>query len=302
MSTTSSRILRAAVLVAAAVVVYLLVIPVHTPRPNTLGRLVIGHPTLSSLHAQVAHSQAVPTADSNFAGTRKAGKDSPDSTGVYERAWYVSTSGPPEAGIVVQLLPDAATAQSVERAAAANVRTAPKLQEESAGLPTSFRVPGVPGITAEAFVLHDATKASAPVVGYAYQTSLRVDNAVVSELVVSTDSSLSTGAARSDAKAEFALLQRVLPGFSLSETSYPWLATLVVALIAVAVVALALVAPEWAVAAVRRRREKHAIREEQRRRAEYRARGRRVAKRQRQPAWLSTPRARPRRRLGRRLS
>jgi hypothetical protein len=128
-------------------------------------------------------------------------------------------------------------------------------------------------------------------VGTAYKIAYQVDRAVVTELMVSTSPTTDLGPIRTDARNGAALLQRARPGFSFVRTTVPLVATLVYAVVAVAVAGAAVAAPELYVAWRRRRRQHRLEREQRRDREQYLARGRRTVKRQRAPAW-SQPRRR----------
>jgi hypothetical protein len=285
------RALRAIVVLVAGAVTWALVVPQHSPDGSRLAGLVIAHSAVPGIPRQAAVAKSLPPTASTFAVTKRAGKRDPNHTGLFGREWYVSSNGPPEAGVVLQLLPDAADARAAYGDVAAQLDTAPSLPGETAGAAVAFDVTGVAVARGAAFSLTDATASTHPVVGYAYKTVLRVGRAVVSELAVTTDTTMAPAPMVSDARANGALLAAKEPGFDLERTHVPVVATVVAAACTVVVAVGATFGPEWAMALVRRRRARKAQREERRAREQYLARGRRAVKRQRAPSW-STPRKR----------
>src|SRR5579875_2622197 len=113
MSSALWKTLRGAVVVVAAVVLYLVLIPQTSTDRHLLATLTLTHTADKEVPKGAAVTQAVPGSSSSFAATRAAAKAHPDETSILAREWYISSSAPPEVGIVVQLLPDAATARRV---------------------------------------------------------------------------------------------------------------------------------------------------------------------------------------------
>jgi hypothetical protein len=279
------RLIRGIVVLAAAGAGYVFLIPQTSADRALLSRLVIAHTALPGLHGRHGVSQAVSPSRSSFAATRGAAKKDPNETGIYTREWYVTSSAPPEAGLVAQVLPAVATARTVARDVDGQLHTLPTLPGETASSPKSVTIPGVVGASAYSFALADSTGSTHATVGYAYKSAYRVGRVVITELAVSDRPVLDPGPVRADAVAGAALLGRVEPGFTMLRTTYPVLATAVFAAGAVVVAAGSLFAPELAAGVVEQRRERRRERDLRKAREQYLARGRRTVKRQRAPAW-----------------
>jgi len=272
------------VVVVLAVVVYLLVIPTSQKNEDLLGRLVIGRSSAPGVPSKPSGSQAVPPSTSTFGPVKQAAKGHPGQTGIYEREWDVTASAPPEAGLILEYLPDDSSAAATEAVVRQKVLSkAPTSNGETSSAPKRFAIPGVAGATAVSYALTDAaTKKPA---GFSYATDFRSGRAVVDELMVTTSASRSTAAAIEDAQAEHALLLREAPGFSLSPTRYPTVASIVFVIIALLVVLAAYFGPELAVSARDRQRAHREAKHQEQIRSQYRARGRRAVARHRAPAW-----------------
>src|SRR5579884_1588640 len=227
MSSTLWKIGRAVVAVAAAVVVFLALIPQTSIDRTLLGGLVVAHTADREVPKTASLNQTLPGSHSTFAPTKNAAKRLPDETGLVAREWYVTSSAPPEAGIVGQLLPDPATAVTVYGAGLAELSKPPQLNGETAGAGAYFALPGVPTGKGYAFPLTDSTSSSGNPVGFAYQTLYRVGRVVVSELIVSTSPIVDASPAVLDAQAGHGLLVQREPGFSLVRHRTPVVATIV---------------------------------------------------------------------------
>jgi hypothetical protein len=284
-------VVRALAVLVVAGIGYAFFIPVSKVDRHLLGHLVITRSAEPGVPAKAALAEAVPPAESTFAVTRKAAKTAPDATGLYAREWYLVADAPPEVGIIVQLLPDAARARTVFAEVRRQLATAPTLQGEKAAGPTSFSVPGVAGAIGYSFSLSDTVNPAKGTIGSAYKAAYQVDRSVVTELMISTSPSRELGPIRADVRNGAALLRRAGPGFSFVRTTMPLVATIVYAVVAVAAALLAVAVPEFLVFWRRRRRERRLERETRRAREQYLVRGRRTVKRQRAPAW-SQPRRR----------
>lgn len=277
--------------VVVAAVGFAILIPLTRTDGKLLRRLVIDHSALSEVPHHAGVSESVPPSQSDFAVTRKAARRDPSETGLYAREWYVSSSGPPQAGVVLQLLPTVGQARSVLAAIDKQLPEKPSFPEETAVEGSPFTVPGIPGARGESFMLEDSTTAAKKIIGASYTAAFQLGRVVVSELMVTTTAVRDTGPIFADTRAGYRLLAAREPGFSMDRTHLPLESSLVYAGVALAVAALALLAPEWVVGSVRRRRQRHQEREVRRAREQYLSRGRRTVRRQRAPAW-SQPRKR----------
>jgi len=233
--------------------------------------------------------QSPDASTSQFAATRQAGKRAPDQTGLYAREWYVNASSPPEAGVVLQVLPDAATAREADKQSRVRLPVKPVLTGFTSGPAQPFTVPGGSGATGAAFAL--SPTGSSQAVSYAYKTEFQLGRAVVSELVVAIDKTLTLGLIRSDVRASVHLLERSTIPSSFARHEHPTTASIVYIVVALVVIAAAVVLPEWTVGFLGRRREHRRLKAEAQARSQYLARGRRAVRGRGAPPW-SQPRKR----------
>jgi hypothetical protein len=276
------RVARVVAVVVLALVVYVTFVRTSHPDPQTLSSLVIKQTSQPGLRGRAPSvGTSVPASASTFTPVKLAAKAHPGQTGLYETEWYKSTSAAPEAGIVLTLLPNASSAQATLSYSEQQLTKPLSLQSGTSAGPVPFPVASVPGAHGASFALTTSGKPS----GYAYEVDFRSGRAVVSDLMVSADKTRSTAAAVADAQAEKALLGRAEPGYSLTQLHTPVVATVVFALVTVAVALAAWFVPEWAVDVSRRRRERRRLREQDRLSSQYRARGRRAVQRHKAPAW-----------------
>ena len=273
------------VVVVLGVAGYLAFIRQPTVDRKLLGGLVLDRTALAELPAKPALSESVPPSHSTFAITRTAARRHPAATAVFAREWYVSSSGPPEVGIVIQLLPDASTASRLRSDEVAQLKNEPSLAEETPTEPKRFSVAGVPGARGVSYILDDATTSAHPPVGTSYTVVLQVGRTVTSELMVTTSTIRDDAIIDEDVRAAARLLDKTEPGFSMVRTTWPLVASLVYVGVTLVAAAAAFLGPEVLVDSTRRRRQLRHAREERRDREQYLARGRRTVRRQRAPAW-----------------
>jgi hypothetical protein len=285
--TTRVRALRAGVVVVLAVVGFFLFIRTSRPDPQQLSRLVISHTSVPGLrHREPVLSRSVPAGGSSFAVVRQAAKSNPNETGLYEMEWEISASSPPQAGVLLTLMPNEAMAVKAFDDSVKLLSTGPKLENSTGSKPMPFAVPSVPGARASASQLSSSGKP----VGYSYEIDLHFGRVAASNLVVTSNTTFSPSAAIRDAQNEYSVLVSNEPGFSLVQTSTPLTTTIVYVAVAVLIAAGAFFVPELAIETRRRRRERHAERERDRQRSQYRARGRRAVQRHKAPAWRQSAR------------
>lgn len=282
---------RAVAVLIVAGVGFAIFVPVTKPDGKLLGQLVLTRTALTQVPRKASLSESVPPSQSTFPTTRKAARRDPNATGLYAREWYISSSGPPQVGIVMQLLPTVRQARTVLAAVQKQLPAKPMFSGETAVSPAVFPVPDVPGARGESFVLDDSTTSSHSAVATSYTTAYRVGRVVVSELMVSTSLTRDTRPILADARGGYRLLVSKEPGFSIAATHLPWAASVIYAGVALVLAALAFLAPEWIVRSIRDRRQRRHEREVRRAREQYLARGRRTVRRQKAPAW-SQPRKR----------
>ncbi|MGA2037082.1 MAG: hypothetical protein ABSH04_05800 [Acidimicrobiales bacterium] len=279
------RLARVAVVIVLAVAGYLLFMrPSHVER-RLVGNLVIHRISLPGLPSRPGLADSISPSTSPFTVVKQAAKTNPTRTGLYEVEWAntKNTASVTEAGILLQLLPDSKRADTALTASVAQFITKPTLSGQTLSAGTPFSIPSVPQAHAESHTMTATSTGKAD--GYAYIVAFRVDRAVVAEVVTSPDMTRSTSGASSMAQAENALLRRAEPSFSMVRTTTPVVASVIFAVVTVLVCAGAFFLPEWAPDALHRRRAQREIKERERARSQYRARGRRAVRRHRAPAW-----------------
>ena len=277
------RLLLAVVALGLAVAGFFVFIPQTKLDRSSMGHLVVAHSAGRGLPAKASLSQVVDPSTSRFQPAKVAAQRDPDHTGLYAREWYVSPSSPPEAGIVLQVLPDEATARRTEADAARSLSTKPVLTGFTSAAAQPFPVSGVAGATGQAFAL--SRSGSNAVVGYAYKTLFRAGRAVESELSVSADTTKSLGPIEADVQASARLIEpSVLPA-SFSRRHLPTTASIVYVVVALVAVVAVVLAPERVVRLVARRREHRHARAEAQARSQYLARGRRAVRGRGAPPW-----------------
>jgi hypothetical protein len=250
---------------------------------SRLSSLVIAHPGVSGLVAKPKQSSVVPTHSMPYKAVKQAGAADPDRTGAIGRVWEGPASTHNAATLLISLLPDRASAAEALAQVKSKSLGASAYKAQQFVLSGHFEVPGVPGSAGSAY---QVAASATSVAGSGYAVVFEVGRVVVSELVEGGTGGLGQSDARSIARSEWSLLERVEPGFSLSETTWSLAELGAIGGGAVALAALVYVTP----VAVRRQRLRAALRAEERSRYQYRARGRKTVRRHRAPAW-----ARPRR-------
>jgi hypothetical protein len=230
-------VLRAVVVLVVAGVTYQLVVPTTDVVRGRLARLVITKPGVAAYDKAKPQAGEQNVSQTGIGALTVAAKRSPKQTGLYSIEWSPSTTS--AAGIVAFLLPsdsDARTAMSQIRAQqlAAGSHSSNSLTRQS-----TYAVSGVPGSYAAVYRPPAKDAGSLPSLGITVFRSGRV--VAVSE-AISTGSS-ARPAADTITRAEYANLLRVGPGFSLSVTRYPVVATTLWVVGAIVLAAIAALAP-----------------------------------------------------------
>ena len=265
------RGLPAVVILILAGIGYWLLIPITHVERARLSQLALARPTVG-FKAKPTNAMQVDASSSPFATVKKGGKRSPSSTGAYAVEWAGSGSSSDIATILVSLLPSEADGIAVDREAQQSYLAAQSLQSASYSLEGSFAIHTFPGAKAATFVSTSSTdrKRLAVVV-------FRVSRVVVVEIVQKAGPSASAVAASTSlGHAEYRHLVQLRSGFSLVQTSYPFVASLVYWIVAVSLAVAVFCAPVTIGWISRRRR----LRREMAARTQFRARGRKVIKRQ----------------------
>lgn len=276
------RVVVAVVVLALAALGYDLFVKQSHYDTNTLAELVIPHPGVAGLKPVAMQAQVVPTASSTYPTVKKLGLYDANHTGSYGATWQGTKTAHNGLTLLADLLPTHADARKV-RAEAAKLDLAPDaFSSNHFTFLSHFSVPGVPGAVGSAYSVPASSTSTG---GSASTVVFRFNRVVVSELVETGTKSLTKPDVVSVARSEYSLLQQVEPGFSMQVTTRPTGSSIVYGIVSLVLVALVLVVPSI----VRRRRAVRHHRRADRARYQYRARGRRVVRRQRTPEW-SRPR------------
>lgn len=256
-----------AILVVAAVV-YPFWIPMSRTEPARLGDLAKGAPP-EGLAVKAPKSTTVPQTDIPFSAAKAAARRAPDETGMVSVQWAPEKKNGAGGTLLLSLVPSEAEAKKVLSEALTGYTSSKTLKADSYTLKNRFEVPGVPGAHAITFITSGS--GSTEVGEVVFRVSRAVD-----VVIVDGAGSHSQAAVTTFAQRQHRLLDQQLPGFSLTATVFPPLASGFywgVVLVMVLVVVSVPLTIRW----VRRRR--RLTRAEARRR-ERLARGKRVLKQQ----------------------
>lgn len=282
-----ARTIASAGLLVVALVGYLVFVSSTKADTTRISGLVITQPPVKGLKPLKNGRRSVPASSMPFAAATKAAKLHPDQTGAYATAWQApapgkgkasSSSSSLSANLLVELLPDTATATKVRREAVHSYTDTKALAKSSLAIASRFSVKGVPGSTG---VMFTSTRPGASPTTAGYAVAFQFQRAVVVDFVQAPTSGGGVPDSSAIARSEYRLLHAAEPGFSLSVTSRPALPSLIYWIVAVAVASLPLLVPWW----VRWRRERRAARRDARALYEVRSRGHKAVRRHRSPAW-----------------
>jgi hypothetical protein len=244
-------VVRAAVVLIGAAVVYQAVVPVNHVARGRLAHLVVTKSGVAAYDSAKPNSAEQPTSQIGLAALQTAAAKSPNETGAYSIQWVPSqTSG---AGLVVLLFPDVRQAttgldQLVKAQLGPTTYSSDGLKRLS-----MFTVASVPDATGAVYEASKPVKGQPglAVVAYRYQRALVLGEA------------FSTGSNQADAgtlaHTEYTHLQQILPGFSIRYVTHPMVATILWAAGSAALAAIAGFAPAgWRAAGRRRQRRREA--------------------------------------------
>ena len=156
---------------------------------------------------------------STFRALKEAAVTDPADTGIYEVQWTGTSSSKRSAVLAIQLVPTDAVAKSLAEEARKQY-SSPEALKGSSYRYTGHFPTGIQGATGSSFAgTSDASSR-------AYVEVLRVGRVVVIEFVASPVSGLSAADTATLGQREWSLLRQVEPGFTLTRTAYPELATL----------------------------------------------------------------------------
>lgn len=257
------------VLVLAAVG-YELYIPVHHVERGRLSRLAVTAAP-AGFKAKPTASSEVSAADNPFAAFKTAAGHSPNATGAYSVQWSDAASTNDTAQLLVSWLPSAADATAVVKQATTTYLSPTSFKTDSYTLLSRLTVPAVPGAAG-------ATFGPAPSKGTERLSVAAFQDGrfVVVGYVQQSGAAKSGSSAVALAQAESARLKAVGTGFTLRVTSWPVVASLIYAGVAVAIAALVIVVP---FGLARSRRHRQLARQAMARRA-VRGHGHKIAKHQ----------------------
>jgi hypothetical protein len=251
---------------------------------NKLSKLVIEKTPTTLLGKRPSQSQPSDPSTSSFATVKQAAAQYPASTGAYLREWTDPQSTQDGAALVVSFLPSPALASSTNRSAIKQYSAA-KTLGTTYNRASGFTVPSVPGAEGAVYTAATPTAGQANTI---YTVMFQYGRAAVAEFVDVAQSTLSQNDAVAIAQAQYARLHTTEPGFSVTVSKWPWLATLLCGVITLTVAGTVYFVPEWIV----RTRTRRAAQAQFRAQSQYRARGRQAVRRHRAPAWRQTRRHR----------
>ena len=254
--TAAWAVLRAAVVLAVAGLLYALVVPYPVVERSRLARLVPDHPGLAAFDRTKAQRGEQADTTTGLAALTAAARREPGRTGVYSIEWAASPTS--AVGVIAFLLPDAASAAATGKQVATQQLAAGSYAADSLRRSSTFTVAGVPGSQGAVYVPAAKTAGGPPGLAVTVFRSGRV--VAVTEVAGApsgSGSAAGTGDASTVARTELARLQAAGPGFGLEVTRYPALATALWAAAAVVLAALAALGPVAARRRADRRRAAH---------------------------------------------
>jgi len=241
---------RGLVILVAAAVGYQFVIPTHHVDRNRLSLLAIAKPGIAAFEKVKAQSGVRSDAQTGLSSLTSAAKKSPNRTGLYSIEWAPSQTS--AAGVVAFLLPDEQSAKAAvteidKQQLSPNANAANSLKRTD-----TFTVPGVPGSAGAVFSSSskNVPSLSTTLISYGRVVSLAE--------VIGTPSTAKPDSITLTVK-QYAHMRNVEPGFTLSPTRYPTVATIVWAAGAAVLALLAAFVPIlWRRRAEKRRRAREA--------------------------------------------
>jgi hypothetical protein len=263
------------VIVVAAVIVYQQTIPVTRVIRSRLSELVIVHPGIAGYKPLATTAKQIPGSSYPFAAVTAAAKSDPDHTGGYLREWKSTSSKYKLSDILAVWVPtDSAARATLKQAVAQYVGRSTYASDGytySSSLATT--VPGSVGASYQG----KATKTTPA--GFLAVTAFRQGLVVVVVDTLGTNATETRADTVNLVRSQNAHLTSTAPGFSLTRTTRPPLAT---ALFAVATVAAAVTAVLMLGFGARLRRRRR-LRRAARARYEIEIKGQRIVKHYRPP-------------------
>jgi hypothetical protein len=205
-----------AILVVAAVV-YPFWIPMSKTEPARLGDLAKNGPP-EGLAVKAPKSTPVPQADIPFSAAKTAALHAPNETAMVSVQWAPKEKNGAGGTLLLSLVPSEAEAKKVLTEALTGYTSSKTLKADDYTLKNRFEVPGVPGAHAITFLTSGS--GSTEVGEVVFQVSRAVD-----VVIVDGAGSHSQAAVTTFAQRQHRVLEEQLPGFSLTATVFPPLAT-----------------------------------------------------------------------------
>lgn len=260
-------------LLALGAAVYVPLVSMQKAESSRLSRLVVTKPP-AGFNPKPRAANPVPPSSSQFLAVKVAGRTSPDETGSYSVEWTDSNgaaAGTNALSLVASVLPNASDAAKVQAEAKSAYTSKTSLKSASYTYAGAVAVPSIPGASGAFFT--PASLTNPPLVVVVFQ----VGRAQVTQFIgIPGAKQAIEDEAVSFARSEYDHLRAVLPGFSLSVTTYPLTASIVYWVVVAVLVLAAVIGP-----IARRRAVEHRRLLAERARVQHKTvRGSKIAKRQ----------------------
>lgn len=216
----------AAIVILVSVIGYLAIIPQSHVVPSRLGQLVTTRPGVKAFDTKATSSLVQPVAKSGIAPLVAAAKRFPSDTGIFSRVWRPSSNTANAAEIIAFLSPSTTTARSVFNLLKTQQLSSKSYASSSLTQRSTFSIAGIAGSAGATY----SSSANSSAKSSAATASPTLGEAVfqVGRVVALTET-LSTSSAQTSvqviARSEAAQLRSVGPGFTLADTTYPFVAS-----------------------------------------------------------------------------
>jgi hypothetical protein len=211
---------RTVIVLVIAAVGYQLVIPQKNVDRTRLAKLVVTEPGVKKFDVKPTGAAEQKAASSGLKTMEAAVKKSPNSTGIYSIEWTAKGSKN-VTGIIAFLLPTEADAKATLTQVRTQQLAAKSYTSDSLTRSSTFTVAGVPGSSGSFYEMTKKTATSLNLAATVFRTG---DVVAVAEGITATDTQADT---ETVTRTEYAHLQSVAPGFTLTPTTRPAVASLV---------------------------------------------------------------------------
>jgi len=253
-----------------------------------MAELVVHRPPVGSVDPRPATATVLPVSGSTLAVVRRAGRQDPASSGIYEIGWTAPAKAKisVDLGLLVQLLPRPSLARQVLTHVRGQYGRTRAVGGVTYRVVRRFDVPGV----ASAEGLEDRLSATTSTpAGWADVVTFQVGRVAALVLLQTSGSRPDPAGAVRLAQDEVQLLRRRLPGFSLAVPTRPVGPSVAAGSATLVAAGLAVVGPEGLAGWRARRRARRAERQAAGVAAERRSRGRRAVRRHQPARWRRRP-------------